>query len=266
MLADIVTLFGWQFATGLILALFLPLVGVFLRLRDEWLAALGLTHVAAAGGVAGVVLGWPVLAAALLAGGAAAIVKWRLHQPGNTVYAAMMLAGWAVVLLVAANHHHAHLLGQALIDGQLYFTGAGHFATALLLALVGGLLLAWLSPRLMREALFPGHQAGNREPVRRYHLAFDLLVVATVAVAALAIGIMAAFALVLLPAWTAFGIARDWRGSAWISAALGLCAYCLALLAAVLFDQPFGPVLVAVLLALAGLRVVRSNRIPLKMR
>lgn len=257
MLADTLSLFGWQFATGLVLALFAPLVGLFLRLRDEWLAALGLTHVAAAGGVVGVVIGWPILAAALLAGCAAAVVKWWLHQPGNTVYAAMILAGWAVLLLVTANHHHAHLLGQALIDGQLFFTGIGHLVIAGLLACLGGLVLAWLSPKLRREILFPGHLGGNAEPVRSYHLVFDLLAVATVAIAALTMGIMAAFALVLLPAWIAFGIARDWRSAAWIAALIGVCGYVLAFIIAILFDQPFGPVLVAVLLVLATMRIFR---------
>lgn len=258
-LTDTLTLFGWQFLTGLMLALFVPLTGLFLRLRDEWLAALGLTHVAAAGGVASVVLGWPVLAVALLAGGAAAVLKWRLHQPGNSVYAVMILAGWALVLLIAANHPHAQLLGQALVDGQLYYTGIAHVVIALLLVVGGGSLLSWLSPRLQREILFPGHQAGNGEAVRRYHLAFDLLAVATVAIAALAVGIMAAFALVLLPAWTAFGIARDWRAAARIAAAVGIGGYCLAFAIAIVFDQPFGPVLVAVLLALCSLRLLKTK-------
>ena len=37
------------FFAGLTLAVLLPLVGNLLRLRDEWLATLGLAHLAAAG-------------------------------------------------------------------------------------------------------------------------------------------------------------------------------------------------------------------------
>lgn len=253
---DAITLFGLPFVTGLALALFVPLVGLMLRLREEWLAALGLTHLAAAGGVAGVVLGWPALASALIAGGVAAILKGRMRQPGNTVFAAMMLAGWAAMLLIASNHTHAHLIGQTLIDGQLYFTGSGHLVTSLLLVATGAPLLVWLAPRLMREVLFPGHQAGNGAPVRRWHLVFDLLAVATVATAALALGVMAAFALVLLPAWIAFGVAASTRAAAWIALCIGGCAYCVAFVVALGFDQPFGPVLVAALLAAAMLRML----------
>ncbi len=253
---DAFALFGMPFMTGLVLALFVPLVGLLLRMRDEWLAALGLTHLTAAGGVAGAVFGWPALASALIAGGAGALVKGWMRQPGNTVFAAMMLAGWAAVLLISANHVHAHLLGQALIDGQLYFTGSGHLVTALLLVAAGVPLLARLAPRLIRELLFPGHQSGNDAPVRRWHITFDLLAVATVAIAALALGIMAAFALVLLPAWIAFGIAGSTRAAAWIAAGIGVCAYGIAFVGALVFDQPFGPVLVAVLLALTLLRLL----------
>ena len=42
-------LFLLPFLTGLCLALILPALGCFLRLRDEWLAALAYAHVAAAG-------------------------------------------------------------------------------------------------------------------------------------------------------------------------------------------------------------------------
>ena len=39
-------LFLLPFLTGLCLALILPVLGCFLRLRDEWLAALAYAHVA----------------------------------------------------------------------------------------------------------------------------------------------------------------------------------------------------------------------------
>lgn len=255
-ISDVVSLFGWQFVTGLLLAGFVPLLGIYLRMRDEWLAALGLTHVAAAGGVLGVVLHWPVLVAAMLFGMGAAAIKAFMRQPGNSVYAAMILFGWALLLLIAANHHHAHILGQALIDGQLYFTGRGHLVAAVLLVIAGGLIMWNLSARLMREVLFPGHQSGNDEPVRLYGLVFDLLVAVAVAITAIAVGIMAAFALVLLPAWTAFGMARDWRTAVWRAVVLGLVGYLLAFIAAIWLDQPFGPVLVTTLLALTLLRLL----------
>lgn len=256
---DTLTLFAWQFATGLLLSTFVALVGIYLRLRDEWLAALGVAHAAGAGGVIGVVIGWPVMPAALLGGAIATVIKWQARNSGNTIHAAMILAGWSVLLLLTANHPHVHALGQALIDGHLYYTGSSHLAAALVLTATGGTLLYWLAPRLQREALFPGHQSANRAPVLRYHLTFDLLAVATVTVAALTIGIMATFALALLPAWIAFGIARGRRHALTIAALIGAGACLVAFVAALILDQAFGPLLVAVLLTLTLLRSKRVS-------
>ena len=48
-------LFLQPFLTGLGLAVLLPLLGCYLRLRDEWLAALTYAQVAAAGALAALV-------------------------------------------------------------------------------------------------------------------------------------------------------------------------------------------------------------------
>ena len=50
------------FLTGLGFAILLPVLGSYLRLRDEWLAALAYSHVAAAGALLALVAGFaPVL-------------------------------------------------------------------------------------------------------------------------------------------------------------------------------------------------------------
>jgi len=51
-------LFRIPFMTGLGLTLLISLMGAFLRLRDEWMAALGLPHLAAAGGIAALPWGY----------------------------------------------------------------------------------------------------------------------------------------------------------------------------------------------------------------
>ena len=65
-------LFAQPFFTGLAFAVLLPLLGAYLRLRDEWLAALAYSHVSAAGALLALVGGMPPaaggIAAAVLAG------------------------------------------------------------------------------------------------------------------------------------------------------------------------------------------------------
>jgi zinc transport system permease protein len=77
------------------------------------------------------------------------------------------------------------------------------------------------------------------------------------AVGTATLGLMGAFALVLVPAWVAFRVAPGWRWTLALGALLGFGAYLAAFTLALGLDQPFGPVLVAaLLLLLAGLAVL----------
>lgn len=245
-------LFRVPFATGLVLAAVLPLLGALLMLREEWLAALGLAHVAAAGALLGLATGLPGVigaSAAALLGGAA---KTLLRARGNAAYGFMILVGWAAMMLAAANTAIGDSLGHAMIDGQLYFAGTVDLGAALILGVPGIALLPWLSGRLVRARFFPRFERANALPAWRWHLAMDLLAAAGMAVATATLGLMGAFALVFVPAWLAFQFAPSWRWTLIGAAAIGVGGYLVAFLAALSLDQPFGPVLVAVLVILAG--------------
>jgi len=252
-------MFHLPFAAGLVVAVVLPLLGVLLRLRDEWLAALGLAHLAGASGLVGLAGGVPVVVGAPLGALAGALFKSLGRFRGNTVYGMMILAGWAITLLVAANTALGSVMGHALVEGQLYFAGPVHLAGALVLAAVAAALLPWAMPRLIRARLFPGHEAANGLPAWRWHLAFDALVALGMALGTGILGLMGAFALVFVPPWVAFRLASNWRACLVLSVAIGLAAYGLAFAIALAGDQPFGPVLVAVLLVMGGLGLVPAR-------
>jgi zinc/manganese transport system permease protein len=250
------TMFLLPFVNGLLLAILLPLLGAWIRLREEWLAALGLAQVAAAGVVVGALFTEPVGLVALGAAALAAAAKAFLGRSGNDAYAVMILLGWSVSLIGAAFTAHGDELARALVQGQLYFTGAGHFRGIVVLAVVLAVLLPWLSPRLLLGRFFPDHFRANGQPNPHHDLVFDVLVAVTLALSATAIGVMAAFALVFIPPWVAFRFARGWRRTLEWSVGLGVLAYLVSFVAAVRVDQPFGPVLVAVLLLMAPVRAV----------
>ncbi|MCU0230146.1 MAG: ABC transporter, partial [Acidobacteria bacterium] len=92
-------LFLLPFLNGLALALLLPLLGCYIRLREEWLAALGLAQAAAAGVVLGGLVLEPVLLVALAAAALAAAAKALLARSGNDAYAVMILFGWSAALI-----------------------------------------------------------------------------------------------------------------------------------------------------------------------
>jgi zinc transport system permease protein len=244
-------LFRLPFLTGLTFALVLPVLGMYLRLREEWLAALAFAQVAAAGSLASSILGLPPQAGALACTCGAAALKGWMARAGNNGYALLMIVGWASAILMLANVPIAEQLGHALFDGQLYFTGVGHLTIALLFLVLTAILLPWLSRRLLLERMFPDFFRASGLSALRYHLIFDLLIAAGLALATSSIGVMAAFGLVFVPSMIAYRIGPNWKASVAISATSSLGAYLVAFAAALLLDQPFGPVLVVTLAALA---------------
>jgi zinc transport system permease protein len=249
-------LFRLPFTTGLLLAVVLAPLGGLLMLREEWLAALGFAHIAAASALLGLAAGLPAViggATGALVGGA---VKATSRARGNAAYAFMILTGWAAMLLVAANTALGDSLAHALIDGQLYFADTLDLAAAATLVLAAAAALPWLSQRLLRARFFPRFEQANALPAWRWHLGLDLLAAAGMAVGTATLGLMGAFALVFVPAWLAFRLAPSWRWTLVLAAAIGMGGYLVAFALALALDQPFGPVLVVSLLALAALAAV----------
>lgn len=245
-------LFHIPFIVGLLVALALSVLGVLLRLRDEWLAALGLAHLAGVSGLVGLAAGIPAVLGAPLGALAGAFVKTFGRFRGNTVYAVMILVGWAATLLVAANTALGSVMGHALVEGQLYFASTVHLAVAFTLVVLVVLGLPWIMPRLIRARLFPGHELSNGLRAWRWHLSFDALAALGMAAGTGTLGLMGAFALAFVPPWIAFRFAPSWRICLWLSAGVGICAYLGAFVMALVLDQPFGPVLVALLVLGAG--------------
>ena len=248
-------IFRLPLAVGLLLACVLPLLGALLMLRDEWLAALGFAHLAAAGALMGLAIGLPALFGGLAAAAGGALAKGVGRVSGNATFGFMILAGWAVLLLVAANSGQGEQLGHALVEGQLYFAGPMDLGGAVLLVLLCIVALPWLTPRLLRARLFPQYDPANRLPSRRWHLGFDLLAAAGMAVGTASMGLMAAFALVFVPAWIAFRVAPSWGWTLLLCVTIGIGGYLIAFAMALLLDQPFAPIHVLVLLFAAVVSV-----------
>ncbi len=247
-------LFLQPFLTGLGLAVLLPLLGCYLRLRDEWLAALTYAQVAAAGALAAMAVAWPLVLGAALAAGLAAGVKHLASLRGlhGAAYALLLLGGWAAAVLLVSNLPAAESMGHALFDGQLYFTDWRHLVVSVAWT---GLALAFLrlfSRRLLLARLYPDFFRARGLPNWPAQLGFDLLGAGSLALATMSLGVMGAFGLIFVPPWVAFSWASSWRRGLVGAVGLGVLAYGAAFAAALEFDQPFGPIL-ALVLILAGL-------------
>lgn len=244
-------LFVLPFLTGLCLALVLPVLGCFLRLRDEWLAALAYAHVAAAGAllalIGGVMPALGGMAAAALAGGGKRLFAGRLA--GGAAFALLLLGGWAVAVLLAANQPLAEQLGHSLFDGQLYFSGVAQLALVAPWSLFAAVALVLLSRHLLLARVYPDYFTARRLRAWPVVLGFDLLAALTLALATMTMGVMGGFALVFVPAWIAFRRAHSWRKGMLLAVVIGVAGYGAAFLLALGLDQPFGPVLALLLIA-----------------
>ena len=249
-------LFAMPFLTGLVMAPLLALLGAWLRLREEWLAAMAYAQIAAAGGVLAAVFHWALIPGALLVAGLAAVAKGLWQRAGNDHFALFIILGWGATLLLPANSAQGERVGRALLDGQLYFTTTATLITAVMVALVSLTLLYWMAPRLLQARFYPDHFRANNIPAWPHQIGFDLLAVAVIALGTMALGVMAAFALVFIPAWIAFHLACGWRQVIGWSMGLSLLAYVPAFVLAIALDQPFAPVLTMLLVLLTPLRLL----------
>ena len=245
-------LFLIPFLTGLGLAIFLPLLGCYLRLRDEWLAALAYAHVAAAGALLALVGGLAPVIGGMAAAGLAGLGKrfFAVRLTGGASYALLFLGGWSVAVLVAANQPLAERLGHAMFDGQLYFADGSQLALVAVAGLIGLLILRLLSQHLLLAHVYPDFFRVRGMKAWPIQSGFDVLAALLLALATMNMGVMGAFALVFIPPWLAFRRARNWRGGLWLAVLIGVLSYLAAFMIALGFDQPFGPILALLLISL----------------
>lgn len=245
---------------GLLTSVLLAVLGCYARIRDEWLASLGLAQASAAGVAVWSLFLSPGPMAAVAAAGAAATAKTAFGRKGNDSYALMMLAGWSLAILAVANSSRGGELGRTISEGQLFFTGTGHLEGIAMLAAAAAGALPFLSPRLLLQRFFPYHFE-RKGPFRPAHdLFFDILFALVLAFSALVTGVMGAFAFVFVPPWLAFRAAKGWKRTLALAALLATAGYLASFAAAIAFNQPIGPVMAAVMsvLCLAGIRHRRS--------
>ena len=246
-------IFRVPFLAGLLLALAIPPLGCYIRLRDEWLAALALSQLAAAGAVLGALAGVPPYAGAFGVAIIAGLLKGQLSRAGNDLYALGISAGWAGVLLAAANVTHGDEIGHGLTEGQLYFATPWHLAGAAALTVAIVLVLATRSRQLLVARLMPERFTANQKPLWPVHTLFDILVASAIAITTTALGVVGTFTLVFVPASLIFRVASGWHRAILLSVVFGVGTYVPAFAGAIMLDQPFGPVFVVAMLGAAGL-------------
>lgn len=249
-------LFGPALLTGLGFALYLPILGCYLRLRHEILASLAYAQVGAAGALGAMGLGISLHAGGMLSALLVASAKHQIADAPtssssptrrNTLYALVLVLAWAASVLMTSNFPLAERLGHALFDGQLLLSG-GEFPWLMLgTSCCGILVLRWLSNSLLLAQLFPDIWRLRSAQWRWLHWAFDVLAAISITAATMNLGIMASFALLLILPWQVFEQGPNWQHACRRAMGTSLIAYLLAFGLALVWDQPFGPIMVLTL-------------------
>ncbi len=247
------------FVAGLLITVVLALAGAGLFLRGSVWQALALGQWAAAGGVLASVLHWPVLPVALVLG--AGVMALLQRSPDRErLPLAVFLAGLAAVTLLAANFPQASLAAAAWAEGQLYFAGP-HELWAVVALGVASLMLAPGLYRVWRYAQVAPDVPAAPAPPAWLRLTEIGWLVAAVVLGSMVLGLPAALATLLLPAWGAAYLARNLRGLFLWAQAIALAGFLIAWSLSLPLDQPFAPVLVLTHAALAlGARLVALAR------
>jgi zinc/manganese transport system permease protein len=88
----------------------------------------------------------------------------------------------------------------------------------------------WLARRLLIARLFPDHFRANGRPAWPHELCLEALLVGGVVLGISTMGVMATFAMLFIPPWVAFRLARGWMRALLVSVLLGAIAYLAGLL------------------------------------
>lgn len=251
------------FLGGLLVGLVCPVLGVFLVLRRLSLMADTLSHVALAGVALGLLTKvFPTLTA-LLASVTAAVLIDRLRASGK-MYGEAALAlflytalGLAVVFIGLAGGFNvdlfSYLFGNVLTvsETDIWLLGA------LALALVAFVLLFYTE--LVQTTFDPDLARVNGVPVDLVDFLLAVLAGATVTLAMRVVGILLVGALMVIPVLASLQVARGFRTTIVIAAAIGLFAVIAGLFAAYYRNVPASGVITLITLAaLLGTTLVKS--------
>ncbi|WP_019625875.1 metal ABC transporter permease [Thioalkalivibrio sp. ALJT] len=247
------------FLAGVLITILLALAGAGLFLRGSVWQALALGQWAAVGGVFASILHWPVLPVALLLGGGVMALLQRSRER-ERLPLAVFLAGLAAVTLLAANFAQASLAAAAWAEGQLYFAGPGELQAAVGLALLTVLMIPVLR-RIWLHAQIAPDVAAASTPVLWQRLGEIVWLVAAIVLGSMVLGLPAALATLLLPAWGAAWLARNLTGLLLWTQGIAMVGFLTAWAISLPLDQPFAPVLVLVNVVLAlGARIAAMLR------
>jgi ABC-type Mn2+/Zn2+ transport system permease subunit len=257
------------FVTAILIGTVTALIGSYVVLRGLAFIGASIAHASFGGVVLGLLLGWnPVITAIIFSVGTglgiAAISESRRIKEDTAIgifFAATMALG---IFLIGFLHDYVLSIFNFLFGDILAVTPQDLWLTlALTLGVLGTVLL--LYKEFLLITFDPEVARAQGFPVRLLHAIFIVLIALTVVVSLKVVGIILVSALLVIPAATAYQLARDFRRMQWLAILFSLAATIGGLLLSYFLDTPSGATIVlwatAIFFAVWSGRAVRLRRL-----
>ena len=224
------------------------IIGVFVVLRGLAFVGAGTSHAAFAGVALGYLLGWPPLLLAIVFGLATVWITGWMEEQGRMkldvsigiLYTATMALGILFIGLMKSYNAevYGYLFGSVLsvTPDELHIIGA-------LSILVLGLIVVF-SKELYFIAFDQEMAEASGVPARQIYFLLLTLVALTVVVSLKTVGAILVFAMILIPASTAYQLTHSLRTLTLYSAIIGISTSVAGVLISALWDIPSGPAIV----------------------
>lgn len=223
-------------------------IGVFVVLRGLAFVGAGTSHAAFAGVALGYLMGWPPLGLAILFGLATVWITGWVEEQGRMkldvsigiLYTTTMAL--AILFIGLMKTYNAEVYG--------YLFGSVLSVTTQELQVIGGLailvlgLLVLFSKELYFIAFDQEMAEASGIPARRIFFLLLTLVALTVVVSLKTVGAILVFAMILIPASTAYQLTHSLTMLTWYSIGIGVTTAVAGVLISATWDIPSGPAIV----------------------
>lgn len=239
-------------------------IGVFVVLRGLAFMGAGTAHAAFAGVALGFLMGWPPLLLAILFGLATVWITGWVEEKGRMkldvsigiLYTATMaLAILFIGLMKTYNAEiYGYLFGNVLaVTSEELLTIAG-----LSFVVIGAIVL--FSKELYFIAFDQEMAEASGVPARRIFFLLLTLVALTVVISLKTVGAILVFAMILIPASTAYQLTHSLSTLTWYSVLIGITCSVGGVLISAYWDIPSGPAIVLLATVLFFVAVLVSPK------
>lgn len=242
----------------------LSAIGVYLIIRRVAFLGLVLANAAAVGAAVAQSIGWPAEMASVMAAVAAALGLGMMPTPRRASSEAVI--GWAyaaassATVLILARTAAADADTLHLLYGNVLAVSPDHAAALVVIALIVGVVHALFGPRFLLLTFDAEAAEVAGVHTRLWSLGLNLSIGVAAAAAVHEIGALLTFSLLTLAPTASLLITRRIATTFVVSAAIGMTAVCVGLVASFQLDLPPGPASVATLVLMVPAAALFSRR------